>query len=327
MLCLGDDLLALARDREPRFLGEGIAGLRDRLWTELGVRAPPIVVRGGASPGEWVLLVDDVPSAAGRAPADEAVALVGADELALVGIEGSPERDPLTGAATTRVSSADAVRAAALAVVRGPLERVLAECSGALARAAHLLVGIQEAQALLDALEATSPALVREATRQLPPALLADVLRRLVEEGVSVRPLRTILEALLEAGGAARGAPALAETARRALRRHIGHRCAGGGPLTVLLLDPGAERVVRDALAGESLALDPEVASRLLDALEREVGGHDAPPVVLASGDVRRALRGLVAPRFPRVAVLAYEDLPPELPVRPVGRLAIAAAT
>jgi type III secretion protein V len=46
--------------------------------------------------------------------------------------------------------------------------------------------------------------------------------------------------------------------------------------------------------------------------------------VLLASPDVRRALRGLVAPRFPRVSVLAYEELPPELPVRPVGRLALA---
>ena len=61
------------------------------------------------------------------------------------------------------------------------------------------------------------------------------------------------------------------------------------------------------------------------DALEREIRAHAAPPIVLASADVRRALRGLVAPRFPRVAVLAYEDLPPELPIRPVGRLALVA--
>jgi type III secretion protein V len=82
---------------------------------------------------------------------------------------------------------------------------------------------------------------------------------------------------------------------------------------------------VRDALRGETLALDPDVAMRLLDALERAVSGHAATPVVLASADVRRAVRGLVAPRFPRVAVLAYDDLPPELPVRPLGRLALAA--
>lgn len=46
--------------------------------------------------------------------------------------------------------------------------------------------------------------------------------------------------------------------------------------------------------------------------------------MLLASPDVRRAVRSLLAPRFPAVAVLAYEELPPELPVRPVGRLALA---
>jgi type III secretion protein V len=325
LLVLGADLLAAARADEARFVREGLGGVRERIWAELGVRTPPLAVRGGCADGAWILLVDDVPAASGRATEDEAVALVPPDELALVGIDGAPDRDPLTGRPATRIAASDAARAAALAVVRAPVERMLAEVTAALARSAHLLVGIQEAQALLDGLEPLSPALVREASRQLPPALLADVLRRLVEEGVSIRPLRTILEALLEAGGATRGAAALAEGARRALRRHIGHRCAADGPLVALLLDPCAERVVREALCGESLAMDPDTAARLLDALDREVRGHDVPPVVLASADVRRALRGLVAPRFPRVPVLAYDDLPPELPVRPVGRLALAA--
>jgi type III secretion protein V len=247
-------------------------------------------------------------------------ALAPPEELAVVGIAFTPARDPLTGRTVAVVDARDAERAARLGPVRGPLERVLAEASWALSRSAHQLVGVQEVQALLDALEASAPALVREATRQLPPPLLADVLRRLVEEGVSVRPLRTILEALLEAGPL-RGPAALAEAARRALGRHIGHRCAGDGPLPALLLDPGAEAVVREGLSGEALALDPALAGRLLESLAEELLRHDAPPVLLASPDVRRALRGLLAPRFPRVAVLAYEELPPELPVRPIGRL------
>jgi type III secretion protein V len=325
LLLLGEDLLDAARADEARFLRDGLGDVRERIWAQLGVRLPAIAVRGGCGRGAWVLLVDDVPTASGRASADEALALAPPDDLALVGIEGTPDRDPLTGRPATRVAARDAARAAALGVVRGPRDRTLADVAAALARSAHLLVGVQEVQALLDGLEPLSPALVREASRQLPPALLAEVLRRLVEEGVSIRPLRTILEALLEAGGPARGAAALAEGARRALRRHIGHRCAAGGPLAALLLDPAAERVVREALCGESLALDPDTAARLLDALDREVRVNDAPPVVLASADVRRALRGLVAPRFPAVPVLAYEDLPPELPVHPVGRLGLAA--
>jgi type III secretion protein V len=268
--------------------------------------------------------VDEVPAASGRAPGSEALALVPPDELALVGIAATAARDPLTGRPASLLAARDAARAASLGPVRGPLERVLAEVAWALTRSAHQLVGVQEAQVLLDALEPSAPALVREAGRQLSPALLAEVLRRLVEEGVSIRPLRTVLEAMLEAGPQ-RGPAALAEASRRALRRHIGHRAAGDGPLVALLLDARAEAAVRDARAGEALALDPAVATALLDALGEELRGHDEPPVLLASPDVRRALRGLVAPRFPRLSVLAYEELPPELPVRPVGRLALAA--
>jgi type III secretion protein V len=325
VLVLGDDLLALARAEGARFLDRGLGAIRERLWADLGVRIPAIAVQGGCAPGAWILLVDGVPAESGRASPDEVLALAPPEELALAGIAGAPDVDLLTGRVASRIAAPDASRAAALAVVRPPLERVLADASAALGRSAHLLLGIQEVQVLLDGLDPASPALVREATRLLPPAILAEVLRRLVEEGVSIRPLRTILESLLEAGGAARGAAALAEAARRALRRQIGRRCAGDGPLGALLLDPAAENVVRAALCGETLALDPELAMRLLDALEREVSRHGAPPVVLASSDVRRALRGLVAPRFPRVAVLAYDDLPPELPVRPLGRLALAA--
>ncbi|HEY6099568.1 MAG TPA: FHIPEP family type III secretion protein, partial [Anaeromyxobacter sp.] len=325
VLELAEDLMALAREGDARFAREGLAALREQLWRDLGVRVPPVEVRPGApGPGGWTLLVDEVPAAAGAAPASEAVALVAPDELALVGIDAAPERDPLSGRLVSLVHARDAARAGKLGPVRGPLDRVLAEAAWAMARSAHQLVGVQEAQALLDGLEASAPALVREVARQLPPATLAEVLRRLVEEGVSIRPLRTILESLLEAGPERRPA-ALAECARRALRRHIGHRCAGGAPLAALLLDPRAEEAVRAALAGEGLALDPAVAASLLDALAEQVRALDEPPVLLASPDVRRALRGLLAPRFPRVAVLAYEELPPELPVRPVGKLALAA--
>jgi type III secretion protein V len=185
---------------------------------------------------------------------------------------------------------------------------------------------VQEAQALLDGLEPSAPALVREASRQLPPALLAEVLRRLLEEGVPIRPLRAVLEALLEAGGAARGAGPLTAAARRSLRRHIGHRAAAGGPLHALLLEPAAERAVRDSLLGELPALEPDQAALLLDGLERAIDGAGGAPVLLVSSDVRRAVRLLVAPRYPRLQVLAYDELPPEQPVRPVGRLGLLGA-
>ena len=187
---------------------ELLATLRRELAAELGLPLPEIAVRTGAlAAGGWRLLLDDVPAAAGTARACEAIALATTAELDAVGIGAEPELEPLTGAPVSRIAAADAPRAAALAPVRRREEHLAASVAAALRAHAHLLVGIQEVQELLDGLEATHPALVREAVRHLPAPVLAEVLRQLLEEGIPVRPLRTILEALLEAGGAGRGVP------------------------------------------------------------------------------------------------------------------------
>jgi type III secretion protein V len=308
------------------FLRDLVPALRQRLWQELGVAAPAILVREAPlEEGRWVLLLHEVPAARGRVALDERLSLAPLEDLAMAGISLRPEVEPATGRRAAVVSERDAARAAALGALLDPLDRIAAACAAELERHASLLVGVQEAQALLDELEPLAPALVREASRQVAPAILAEVLRRLLEEGVAIRPLPTILEALLEAGGGARGAPALAAAARRALRRQIGHRAGGGDTLHALLLDPGAEQTVRESLLGEWPALEPARAARLLEALDQALRVAGGRPVLLASGDVRRAVRLLVAPRWPRLQVLSYDELPPDQPVRPVGRLELAA--
>jgi len=115
----------------------------------------------------------------------------------------------------------------------------------------------------------------------------------------------------------------LAERCRRALRRHIAHRQANGRPLAAILLDPGAEVALRDGLAGEAPSLTSREMGRLLDALDEELARAAGATVVLAGPEVRRGLRQVVALRHPRLAVLSYEELPPGLAVRPVGKLAL----
>jgi type III secretion protein V len=330
ILELSEPLLALATEAGSTFLGATLPALGERLWRDLGLPPPPIAVRGAPLPaGGWALLVHEVPAARGLAAPDARLALAPVEDLALTGIAfvHSAERGPGRPAAV--IDAADEGRAAVLGPVLGPLERVVEACALVLERQAPLLLGLQEAQALLDGLEPSAPALVREATRQLPPALLAEVLRRLLEEGVAIRPLGPVLEALLEAGGAPRGAAALAAAARRALRRHIAHRAEIAGALPALLLDPAAEQEVRESLLGELPALEPARAALLLEALDAAlaaaVDGAGGPPVLLASGDVRRAVRLLVAARHPALRVLAYDELPVDQAVRPLGRLALAA--
>ncbi len=314
--------LLVGRGGGEDWLGEAAAALRRDLWETMGVPAGRIVVRTGAvGPGGWRLLVDGAPAAAGQVDLDRALCLAPVEELRLVGIPAGPARHPLSGAPASLVPAEGSVRAGALGPVLDPGCRALAEAHAALRRSAHLLLGIQEVQGLLDAIEPSAPALVREVARQVSPVVIAEALRRLLEEEVSIRPLRPILEALLSAPA---GAPAttLCDACRRSLSRHIAHPLLRGRTLEVLLLDPAAEVAFRDALHGTAPPPEPARVRSLLSSVETGLAAAPRVRALLAPGDVRRPLRELVAQRFPGLAVLAYEELPPDLEVRPAGSAA-----
>ena len=318
---ISPDLLAGREDRDG-WLREAAAAFRRDLWTSLGVPAPPIAVRAGdCGAGGWRLLVDGAPAAAGEVPVDRVLCLAPADDLLLAGIPATPARHPLGEAPASVIPIAGAGRAEALGPVLDPGARALAEAHAALRRAAHLLLGVQEVQSLLDAVEPSAPVLVREVARHVSPVVIADTLRRLLEEEVSIRPLRPILEALL-AAPAGTPAPALRDACRRSLARHIAHPLVRGRALEALLLDPGAELAFRDALHGDGAPPDPASVRALLASVEVGLAAAPRARALLAPGDVRRPLRELLAQRFPGLAVLAYDELPPDLEVRPVGRAA-----
>jgi type III secretion protein V len=180
------------------------------------------------------------------------------------------------------------------------------------------LLGVQEVQRLVEKVEVAAPVLVKEALQKVPLPLLTEVLRRLVQEEVSIRNLKGILEALVSPTTEG-DAPALAERCRTALGRQLSHQYAGAGTLLAYLVDPAVE----DALRGAGGALEPGQAGAILEGVKRL--GRQGKVVLLASPDVRRLLRRLIEGTFPELAVLTFAELDPEIQVRPVGRLAAAA--
>lgn len=66
-----------------------------------------------------------------------------------------------------------------------------------LTRHAADFIGLQETKYLLDKMETRAPDLVHEVSRLMPLQKLGDLFKRLVQEQVSIRDLRTILEAII----------------------------------------------------------------------------------------------------------------------------------
>jgi type III secretion protein V len=197
-------------------------------------------------------------------------------------------------------------------------------------RAADFL-GMHESQQLLDQLEQVAPAVVRQVIpKPLSLTLLTEVLRRLAEEGVSIRDLRLILEALATYAPQERDPMALTELTRSHLKRATTYRLTGGArSLEIYLLDPGIEEVIRSAItrtpAGSFLTLAPGPARDIVRAIKQttdEVRPSEAQPLVLLTQpDIRRFVRKLVEGEVPDLQVISFAELLPEIQLQPLAKV------
>ncbi|HEY3236088.1 MAG TPA: flagellar biosynthesis protein FlhA [Polyangiaceae bacterium] len=195
-------------------------------------------------------------------------------------------------------------------------------------------IGIAEAQALLDELEQRAPATVRQVVpKPLSVTLLTDIMRRLVEEGVSVRDLKGILESLAQVAGTDKDPLNLAEFVRSQMRRSITHELtAGASELGVYLLDPLIEETVRGAItrtaAGSFLTLAPAAARDIVAGLRRALSAGDpmaGAPVLLTQPDIRRFVKKLIETDLPETRVISYAELLPEISIKPLGKASLTA--
>ncbi|QDE92241.1 FHIPEP family type III secretion protein [Myxococcus xanthus] len=320
-LDLAPDLTVLAEAEGAAFVHKTLNGVRDELFFELGVRVPGIRVRTQAAylgPGEYRVLVDEVPAGGGQVLPGALYALVPPDELAFLQVSAEAATEPSSGKVISRIpESARVLLETAQVPLRRPGELVSDHVRAILRIRAADLLGLQDVQGLLEGLEAQAPVLVKEALQKVPLPLLTDVLRKLLQEGVSIRDLRAILEALVSPTTEG-DAVALAERCRQALRRYLSHKFAPTGPLYAYLVDPEVEEVLR-GMGPRGLAPDPERVAEILEGV-RQVA-TEGRAVLLTAPDVRRPLRRLCEGAFPDVAVLTYGELDGALQIRPIGRL------
>ncbi len=172
---------------------------------------------------------------------------------------------------------------------------------------------------------------MREAQRVIPLQRMADLFRRLLDEGLTLRNLRGLLEAMLEHAGREQDPITLAETVRASMRRQICHSYAD--PLRVIgafIVDAEAESVLRNAIrqvgGNAHLNLAEGTASALVERVRAEVSASRGPgPVVLTALDVRRHLRALLANNGVYTPVLSFHDLLPEFTVQALGTIRLTA--
>jgi type III secretion protein V len=199
---------------------------------------------------------------------------------------------------------------------------------------AHDFMGLEETQLLLNELARVAPASVQEVVPKLVsvPAL-SEILRLLIEEGVGVRDLKSILEALAQVAHVEKDALALTEHVRSWLRRAITYELTDGTPLLEpLTLDDSIEDVIRGAItrtaAGSFLTLSPAASRDIVESIRRALEALPSElrrrPIVLTQPDIRRFVRKLIEVDFPDARVITYAELLPEISIRAAGTAGIA---
>ncbi|MFP2962187.1 type III secretion system export apparatus subunit SctV [Myxococcus sp. 1LA] len=323
-----------SRQDNGKFLFELIPFMRDGLFVELGVRFPGVRARGNGSlpPGAYQVQINEVPVVTGQATLGHVLVNDTVDRLRLMNIQGFEAVNPATRqpAAWVPEQYRDTLEAAGLTTWDVP-GYIILHVAAVLRRNAREFVGVQETQTMLEQLEKAFPAIVKEVVPKVVNVLkLTDILQRLVEEEISIRDLRGILQALAEYGQVEADNVMLTEHVRASQRRYISHKYARGtGTLVVYLLDPNIEDAIRGSVkrtsAGAHLALEPELAQEIVQAVRSECG-HLPPsaqrPVILTAMDIRRYVRKLLEYEFnPSFSVLSYQELSPELNIQPVARI------
>ncbi|MBO8416308.1 MAG: type III secretion system export apparatus subunit SctV [Proteobacteria bacterium] len=311
-------------------LNSELISLRRSLYFDLGVPFPGVNLRDNPNlhPFEYALNLDEVPVGFGKLIEHSVLVRDDPDNIRMLGIEVTEGMPFLPSEKSWWVKESDARRLAAIGSSFLTHERVIAlHLSLILARHASDFVGLQETKYLLDRMEERAPDLVHEALRLLPLQKLGDMFRRLVQEQISIRDLRSILEAVVVWAPKEKDIVMLCEYIRSALKRQISYKyCAGQNLLPAVLLEPACEEKIRKAIrqtsAGAFLALDPNSSRAFLQEVRRVVSRKQGRRlVIIASIDIRRYVRRLIEAEFYDVPVLDYQELTPDISVQPVDRI------
>ncbi|MCI5641582.1 SctV family type III secretion system export apparatus subunit CdsV [Chlamydia suis] len=337
ILELGKDLSKLIQQRTKSgqsFVDDMIPKMRQALYQDIGIRYPGIHVRTDSPSlegNDYMILLNEVPYVRGKIPPNHVLTNEVEENLSRYNLPFITYKNA-AGLPSAWVST-DALAILEKAAIKywSPLEVIILHLSYFFHKNSQEFLGIQEVRSMIEFMERSFPDLVKEVTRLIPLQKLTEIFKRLVQEQISIKDLRTILESLSEWAQTEKDTVLLTEYVRSSLKLYISFKFSQGqSAISVYLLDPEIEEMIRGAIkqtsAGSYLALDPDSVNLILKSMRMTItptppGGQ--PPVLLTAIDVRRYVRKLIETEFPDIAVISYQEVLPEIRIQPLGRIQI----
>ncbi|WP_279501407.1 flagellar biosynthesis protein FlhA [Aeromonas veronii] len=325
---VGYQLIPLVDRNQGGELLNRIKGVRKKLSQELGFLVLAVHIRDNLdlAPNQYRITLMGVSTGEANVYHDKEMAINPGQVFGQ--IQGIATRDPAFGLEAVWVAKEMVSQAQTLGYTVVDTATVVAtHLSQILTNHAALLLGHDEVQQLLDMIGKHQSKLVEGLVPEvISMGNLVKVLQNLLNEGVPIRDMRTILQTLVEYAPRSPDPEVLTAACRIALRRLIVQEIAGPDPeLPVITLAPELERILHQSLqagGGDGAGIEPGLAERmqrsLVEATQRqELEGQ--PAVLLTSGILRNTLAKFVKNAIPGLRVLSYQEVPDDKQIRIVS--------
>ncbi len=311
---------------------ERISNIRKQFVLDLGLIIPPLRIRDNLElkPGDYQILLKGVTIGGGSLMVGSLLAMDPGSVTA--SISGMPAKEPVFGLEALWISPRQKEEASYAGYTVVDLSTVIATHITELVRQnVHELLGRQELQSLLDIVKQTAPRVVDDLVPQvLSLGTVLKVLKNLLKEGVPIRDLRSILEALADSAHVQKDPALLTEHVRASLARTITKRLAtSDGQLGLMTLDRVVEETIASGMIqtdqGVQLSVDPDFVRQFiaeLNAVMAEAAGN----VILCSPVIRAQLKGLIDRFIPNVTVLSHNEITPSVKVKSIGVVRVSYA-
>ena len=331
---LGYSLITLVDETQGGNVFKRITNIRKQLATELGIILPPVRVRDNLQlePEEYVIKIRNNEVTRNKLHPNMILAMnSGLAEGTLNGIEVT---EPVFGLPATWINLSDRENAEILGYTVVEAATVLTtHFTEILKQNAGKLLTRQDVRKLVDNLKEDYPILLEELTADnLPVSMLQKILQNLLLEGIPIRDLPMILEAVLEYSKITKNVDVLTEYVRHNLSELIKKLYAdSNGVVHAISLSPAVEDKMTTALQtnnsnalSTTLGLAPEVVqninTNMATAIEDiTIAGY--LPIVICSAQVRPYFYRMVHSSYPVVSVISYTELPADTDIEIHARI------
>lgn len=322
---LGYTLIPLVDTSAGAPLMNRIKGVRKKLSAELGFLIHAVRIRDNLElpPTHYHIVLKGVVRGRGEIRMGQELAI---DPGHTHGsLEGERTREPAFGLDAVWIdpSQRDYARSLGYTVV-DPATAIATHLNTVLRSNAAELLSHDEAQELLNKLASRSPKLVEELVpEKLSLGVITRVLQNLLGDGVPLRDMRTVVEALSEHAERTQDPEQLTNVVRPKLGRMIIQQLLDDrDQLQVMTLEAPLEQLLHNVLQQSSdvqnLMIEPGMAERLFRALgssTRTVESRGHAAILVVSPGIRPWLSRVVRHRIPDLTVLSYSEIPDETPI------------